>query len=581
MWRSRNRLCDRPRVASLQGENETEVVIIGAGPVGLCLAIELGSRGVDCVVLEQRARTVPTFPTANHISVRSMEHLRRLGLAESVRKAFRTDWGGDWIAVTYLGGHEVARIPDALADSTPRSDSPEREVWAPKPCFDPILESAAESFASVTLRYGVDVEGVSEQDHSVRCLGRGPKGGEIAVRAAYAVACDGAGSRVRQASEVPVVGPPPLPIRVHSAFFRSKRVGELVPPGGVQYSILGTASGPTKTPFGAGLMVAVDGHELWRLHGPGLDAQNADTSLAALRALGASDAELLDSRAWTPSQGICPRFRIGRVFLAGDAAHVVTPFGGLGVNTGMADAFDLGWKLEATLRGWGGARLLDESYHYERHRVATELLEYQGVDFSQSEPRRIRPPLPLYDAPDESLWEGGPSGDAARVAYGRGLVASRGDEFQKPQIDLGYRYDGSPVICADGSPQPDRTELRRYQASTRPGGRAPHVALDNGQSTLDRFGPGFTLVLTRPADDVAAFERQARARNVPLRVEFLPDAAPTYDHAWTLIRPDGFVAWRGNALPVEPATVLDRIRGAAFSDPNRGGTGTFAYSVVT
>lgn len=545
-----------------RGDLETEVAIVGGGPVGLCLAVELGWRGVECVVLEQRPRGTPAFPTANHIGVRTMEHLRRLGLAAAVREAFRPDWAGHWIALTYLGGPEVARIEDALASRQERSDSPEHEVWAPKPCFDPVLERASESYGTVSLRHGVRLESIDDRKDPACCVCRLQSGAELRIRARFVVACDGASSTVRKALAIPMPGPPPIPVRVHSAFFRSRRLALLVPRGGVQYMILGTPSGPTPTPFGAGLMVAVDGRELWRLHGPGLDADDEAASRARLHELGIDDAEILAMSAWTPSQGVSASFRSRRVFLAGDAAHVVTPFGGLGVNTGMADAFDLGWKLEATLRGWGGPRLLEESYDFERRRAAVDLLRYQGVDFSSDVPVRFAPPFPLYDAPDETLWLRNSAGETARRVYGEGLMTSRGDEFVKPAVDLGYRYDGSPLVCDDGSEAPDRSDVRNYKQTAKPGGRAPHVRLDSGRSTLDLFGHGFVLLRTITERDASAFYRAAIERHVPFRIETVPEAAAMYEAAFTLVRPDGFVAWRGAEIPDDPGRIIDIARGA-------------------
>lgn len=540
---------------------QTEVAIVGGGPVGLCLATDLGWRGVSCVVFERRPRNDATFPTANHIGVRTMEHLRRLGLARDVARAFRPDWGGDWIALTHLGGREVARIPDALAGAAPRSDSPEHEVWAPKPCFDPILERAAESWPTVRIEYGASVEAVENTAHGVSCTIRAGDGDTRVVGARFAVACDGAGSRVRDTCGIELVGPPPIPFVVHSAFFRSKRTAALVASGGLQYWILGTPEGPTPTPVGAGLMVAVDGYDLWRLHGPGLDANDVAATKRRLGELGADDAEILATSAWTPRQGLCPTFRSGNIFLAGDAAHVVTPFGGLGVNTGMADAFDLGWKIEATLRGWGGPLLLDAGYEVERRGAALDLLAYQGLDLTSGAPVQVRSPLPLYDPPDDSLWRSDAAGEDARRRYGEGLVESRGTEFDKPAVDLGYRYDGSPLLWDDGSSPPDRTDHRRYVPSAKPGGRAPHVSLGEGGSLLDLFGRGFVLVRTTPAGDPSGLERAADAVRVPLRVETIPEAAADYGPGLTLVRPDGFVAWRGRTPPEDPAAVLNVITG--------------------
>lgn len=542
-------------------EIETEVAIIGGGPVGLCLAVELSSRGVACAVLERRREHQPVFPTANHISVRTMEQLRRHGLSGAVRAAFRPDWGGDFVCLTHIGGHEVARVEDALADSCARTDSPEREVWAPKPCFDPILERAVQAAGSAAIHYGVSVGSVTESQEGAVCSGLDAEDCSVRVRANYAVACDGAGSRTRESLGIELVGPPPIPVHVHSAFFRSREVAERVPPGAVQYQLLGTESGPTPSPIGAALMITVDGHELWRIHGLGLDSEDEAKTAARLAELGAPDAEIIAMSAWTPRQALCSSFRSGNVFLAGDAAHLVTPFGGLGVNTGMGDAFDLGWKLEATLRGWGGPRLLEESYEVERRLAALDLFRYQGVDFSGAEPKRLGPPLPVHDVPSEALWRSDPAGDAARREFGAGLVASRGDEYEKPQIDLGTRYDGSPIVCDDGTPPVDRSSNRIYEPTTKPGGRAPHVPLARGRSILDLFGAGFTLVCTGANPDAASLERAAAQRGVPLRVETVSEAAPAYELPFTLVRPDGVVAWRGAAMPADPDEVIDTVVG--------------------
>lgn len=215
-------------------EIETEVAIIGGGAVGLCMALELSSRGVACAVIERRVEHEPVFPTANHISVRAMEQLRRHGLSSAVSEAFRPEWGGDFVCLTHIGGHEVARVEDALAESRARTDSPEREVWAPKPCFDPILERAVQAASSAAIDYGIRVESVVESEAGTVCKGLDVDSRSVSVRAKYAVACDGAGSRVRESLRIEMFGPPPIPIQVHSAFFRSRAVAERVPPGAVQ-----------------------------------------------------------------------------------------------------------------------------------------------------------------------------------------------------------------------------------------------------------------------------------------------------------------------------------------------------------
>jgi 2-polyprenyl-6-methoxyphenol hydroxylase-like FAD-dependent oxidoreductase len=537
---------------------ETDVLIVGAGPVGLSLAADLGSRGVACVVVEARARETAPFPTANHISVRSMEHLRRLGLSASVEAAFPDD-RGDWVVLTHVGGVEIARVRNALASPAASADSPQHETWCPKPFFDPILERAAHEHASVTFCYQTRVDAVESRPGSVRCAAQ-TGGDSIRIEAKFAVACDGAASCVRESAGIGMRGPPPFPVTVHSAFFRSQRFARLVPAGGVLYSVLGTQAGPTATPIGAGVLVSVDGDALWRLHGPGLDANSPVTTLARLGELGADDAELLMQTAWTPRKAIAERFRSDNLLLAGDAAHVVTPFGGLGVNTGIGDAFDLGWKLEATLAGWGGARLLEAGYEFERGAAARTLLLYQGLDVSAATPTRTGTGLPIFEPPEAVLWDAGAEADAARHAYSAELIRSRGNEFDKPGVDLGTRYDGSPLIVDDGSPPPTADE-RVYSPSGRPGGRAPHVALSDGSSSLDWFGRGFTLVRTDPDVDPTPFERAAGLRGIPMRVRTLPDSGALYGGPLVLVRPDGVVAWRGPTPAAGLETVLDQVCG--------------------
>jgi len=537
-------------------------VIVGGGPVGLSLAVDLGWRGVDCILLEARSRRSAKFPTANHISVRTMEQMRRLGLAGQVGSVFPAEWGGDWVGITHIGGFEVARIEHALSTPAPLEDSPEREVWAPKLYFDPILEAAARDHASVTIRYDTPVEAVEQRTDSIACIARDRSGAPVRFDARYVVACDGGDSRIREALGIPLLGPAPPPVTVNSVFFRSRRVTELVPRGGVLYSVLGRPDGPVPTPFGAGMLVAVDGVELWRIHGPGLGTGNSASTREGLRQMGATDAEILMQSAWTPRQGICESMRVGRCFLAGDAAHLVTPFGGLGVNVGIADAFDLAWKIDATCAGWGGSKLLDESYDFERRAAVLEHLLYQGLDLSDGTPRQIRPALPLHDIPGVELWLDDERGEQSRRVFGERLTASRGNEFIKPGLDLGFRYDGSPVICDDRSPAVDRADVRTYVPTAKPGGRAPHVNLRAGGSTHDRFGRGFVLLCTDSAADGAPFEAAARVRSVPFRIESVPEAARAYGAAMTLVRPDGFVAWRGSEVPTDPTVVIDRVRGA-------------------
>jgi hypothetical protein len=309
-----------------------------------------------------------------------------------------------------------------------------------------------------------------------------------------------------------------------------------------------------------GAIAAVDGRELWRLNIRGVKPELLDSLDAPgkLRhALGENvPFELLAVRPWTGHCVVVERYRQGRVFLAGDAAHLLWPAGGFGMNTGVGDAVDLGWKLAATLQGWGGSRLL-ESYEPERRpiglRNVTEAGEMRAGFDSQI------PFSPLLEADNE---EGRRMRERAREA----ILRTRAKEFQhdSPGIELGYRYDGSPICVSDGtlSPQVDHAT---YAPTTCPGARAPHVRLESGRSTLDLFGRGFVLlVLASKTIDTSAFVAAAQRAGLPFDVIAVDDARvrEAYERPLVLVRPDGHVAWRGDSAPADAGEIIDRVRGA-------------------
>ena len=245
-----------------------------------------------------------------------------------------------------------------------------------------------------------------------------------------------------------------------------------------------------------------------------------------------------------------------RVFIAGDAAHLMSPTGGFGMNTGIQDAVDLGWKLEARLRGWGGAELL-RSYEVERRPVAVRNVTEASSNLVRMLSTRERLPPP-------EVFQSGPQGDAARHDYGAWFTATMRHEWRTLGFHFGYRYDGSPVIWPDGTPEPP-LDTSTYTQTARPGHRAPHAFLPDGRSTLDLFGRGF--VLLRLGSDAPAGERlrEAAAKaGLPLQVIDLdlPEIAALYQSRLVLVRPDGHVAWRADAEPDDARAVIDVVRGA-------------------
>ncbi|MDX3713205.1 FAD-dependent monooxygenase [Streptomyces europaeiscabiei] len=263
------------------------------------------------------------------------------------------------------------------------------------------------------------------------------------------------------------------------------------------------------------------------------------------------DVEILAAQPWSGHCVVARTSREGRVFLAGDAAHLLWPKGGFGANTRIGDAVDLGWKLAATLQGWGDMALLD-SYEQERRPIAVRNVTEASSSW-RADAQLV--PDPVLDHTDAV-------GERVRREMGEEIRESRAKEFRCTGVQLGYRYSGSPICVPDGSPEPP-DEPDEYIPSTWPGCRAPHVWLPDGSSVLDHFGRGFTLVVSGSADPMPLVEA-ARGCGVPLTVLRLADpaAAELYERPLVLVRPDGHVGWRGRRAPADPVVVLDILRGA-------------------
>jgi FAD binding domain len=298
---------------------------------------------------------------------------------------------------------------------------------------------------------------------------------------------------------------------------------------------------------------------MWRLMvldaGPGLAPDTIDREAYLRRALGRSlDVEWLGTSIWARRSAVADRYSSGRVFLAGDAVHQLSPTGGLGMNTGIADAVDLGWKLAATLNGWGREGLLD-SYDAERRPIGIRNVT-MATEFHLEEQK--------HGNGSALIEEDSVAGAQVRARVGEALVRDIGRMWRTPGLQIGYRYEDSPICVPDGSPSfPD--EPGDFIASARPGSRAPHVWLGDGRSTLDLYGSGFVLLrLGTNAPDVSAIESAATARRVPLETINVmePDVIDLYKHCLVLARPDGHVAWRANELPPSAGALIDKVRGA-------------------
>jgi 2-polyprenyl-6-methoxyphenol hydroxylase-like FAD-dependent oxidoreductase len=529
------------------------ILIVGGGPVGLALAADLGWRGVRCDLIEQGDGSIKT-PKMNEVNVRTMEFCRRWGIAEQVLNCpFPPDYPFDVVFVTSLGGYEIGRMPrPPRSQQKPEAYSPMRLQACSQMWFDPMLRALAQSSSSVRLRYRTRLEAFEDKGDRVVCdVVDQETGARERIEAHYLVGCDGATSAIRAALGIGLNGQGVLGHPLH-VFFRApdllKQCGK--EPGTFFLAI-------DRDGLWANIRIIDPINAMWRLMVLDSDGKQTPETIdkAALirRAVGRPvDVEWLGLSIWTRRSVVADRYGRGRVFLAGDAVHQLSPTGALGMNTGIGDAVDLGWKLAAAVQGWGGPDLL-ASYDNERRPIGLRNVGMAAEFYLRHE---------TFDQGLTAIEDDTEAGRDLRGRLGRDLVHNIGAMFRTIGMQIGYRYEDSPIIVADGSPSvPDHPES--FVASARPGSRAPHAPLNHGGSMLDLYGRGFTLVRFDGADGEPLAAAAAK-RNVPLRTVAVddPDAAALYERKLVLVRPDGHVAWRGDGVPADPLALIDRVRGS-------------------
>jgi hypothetical protein len=405
----------------------------------------------------------------------------------------------------------------------------------------------------VTIRYGAELIGFDQDVQGVRAR-ISTSTGEESIDADYLIGTDGAASTVRSSLNIAMSGNPALTYTTN-AIFRCADFNALHDKGEFYRFIVIRPEGTFAT------IVAINGRDRFRFSIVGNEEKRtyseAEIRAAIITAMGCDfDFEILSIMPWVRRELVADNYGKGRVFIAGDAAHLTSPTGGFGMNMGIQDAVDLSWKLEAMLKGWGGPHLL-QSYETERRPVAIRnVREASGNLKRMLQPRAAKPPPEAF-AP-------GAAGDAARTEFGRAYTEMMKREWFSIGIHLGYRYEGSPLIVPDGTPEPPDAVMD-YVPTARPGHRAPHAWLKTGRSTLDLFGRCFVLLRfgAHPPDE-AALIAAARNAQLPLEVANIadPGIATLYEKSLVLVRPDGHVAWRGDALPRDPHRLLAAIRGA-------------------
>jgi 2-polyprenyl-6-methoxyphenol hydroxylase-like FAD-dependent oxidoreductase len=535
---------------------EIPVLIVGAGPVGLGLALDLGWRGIPCLVIERITdiRTgIKANPRAAAVTPRTMEFCRRWGVAEAVRNSpFPKDLPFNIIYCCALDSFEILKqAAPSMNDRVPHPMSPETRQRCPQIWFDPYLLDGLAQYPLSEVHQPCELESFEDLGSEVRATIRDLATGEQRdLLCQYLVACDGSGSSVRRALGVATGGEGVLSYSVN-AVLRLPNFLDSHDKGPAERYMFVDERGVWAD------LTVIDGREHMRFGLNGSrneqDLERIDLAAEIRRAVGPKvDFETLALIPWRRREVTAESFRVGRVFLAGDAAHAMAPNLGLGMNTGMADSFDLGWKLEAALRGWAGSELL-ASYEIERRPAAV-----RNAGASTETFRR----WVSSTADNKFVLDRGPEGEAARARVARQIHAAVPDGWDTIGLALGYRYDDSPICIPDGTPPPAERGYGMYEQTARPGARAPHAFLADARSTIDLFGRGF--VLLRFADiDVAPMARAADECGLPLSVVDLREPAlrKLYQANVALVRPDGHVAWRSDMAAVDPAAVIDRVRG--------------------
>jgi 2-polyprenyl-6-methoxyphenol hydroxylase-like FAD-dependent oxidoreductase len=532
---------------------DSDVLIVGAGPTGLTLAIDLGRRGVRCTLIEQKPE--PAFlPKMERINARSMEVYRRMGLSGKIRAAgLRADCPMDVYIVLSLTQPPLLHlaypsVAQAQAQTRATNDGTlplEPYQLISQYTLEPLLKSVAEGILAVTVRFGCeflslrqDADGVTAR---VRNAETGEKSAEVEIRAAYLVGCDGGASVVRNELDIELSGEGNL-LALRQALFRCDELFAKLPMGNGP----GRARHYHVADDRATFLIMQDSTKHWTLHS--MRDSDEEMKRAFERTVGIPVAyEMLSCAPWRQNLLLADRYGKDRVFIAGDAAHLVIPTGGLGMNSGVGDAIDLSWKLAATLAGWGGPKLL-KSYEVERRQIGER--NVGASRYATIGRRKWR-----------TMWRANIAEDSAAGAETRKNLSAVADVEQRKSnemigAELGYRYVDSPIVCnIPGGPE---HLFREYHPTTWPGARLPHVWLDDGTAMQDRIPDGYCILKLGGAEaDARGLERAIRARGAPVTVLEIPGHAAREICGYDLIllRPDLHVVWRGNAAPDDPARI--------------------------
>jgi 2-polyprenyl-6-methoxyphenol hydroxylase-like FAD-dependent oxidoreductase len=535
--------------------NAYDVIVVGAGPVGLTLSIDLGRRGVRCLLIERSPTTLP-YPKMDRSNARTMEFYRRLGIADRVRAlGYPPDNPMDVFLTTRLSDPSIAvlKYPSVAERRKQIAASPNGE-WLLEPYqlvsqneLEPLLKEVAEGTPNVTVRYGCELVDFHQQQGGVTVTARMADGSEQTLRGAYLAGCDGGTSTVRRKLGITLEGRGGIRQLVQVIFGSDELYERIVTGKGRHYQFADAAGSS---------LVAQGTRKEFTLHTtlpPETDFRPVIQDLIGFPC----DFDIRHVIPWRHNLLVAERYRDGRVFLAGDAVHLVIPAGGLGMNTGVGDAFDLSWKLAGTIRGWGGPGLLD-GYEQERRPIGMRNVAAAGWAADG---------VPIWRAlVTPAVYEDSPAGAAKRRELAASFDVNHRRMHGMVGVEAGYSYAGSPLI-ADEPGNKAEWETSRYVPHARPGVRIPHMWLNDGRALQDILGADYTLLDLRGDCDAAPLVKAFRALGAPLGVLHRDEerVRAVYDASVFLLRPDLHIAWRGDGPPPDPtglaALVTGRERG--------------------
>lgn len=530
---------------------ETFVLIVGGGPIGLSASIDLSWRGVPHILVTENVETAK-HPKCNTTNTRSMEHFRRLGIARDLRsEALPAELERASAYVTRYCGFEFGRLARAYADWP----TPEVPATISQIVLERTLRQIAESRSEAQVMFGWKLLSFSTDDGGATAeIADVASGEQRTVRARFLIGADGASSTVRRALGIGMIGDEGA---VPRAFMGGTMLSYFIRSPG-----LSAASGRRPShmtwivnPEMRAMFYAQDGREKWVVHyqvPAGVDWRSVDAQKMIRDAIGVDvEFEILSGGPWTGGLAlVAEHYQSGPVFLAGDAAHLFTPLGGLGMNTGVGDVMNLTWKLAAVHDGWGGPNLT-ASYEAERRPI--------GVRNSQLGVR-CAAIMDGWETPPDFEADT-PAAAATRAALGARAVVEDKPQYRTLGLQLGERYEDSPVVVPDGTPNPPN-DAENYIPVDRPGARTPHLWLGKDRSLFDAFGKGFTLLDFGAPDGATVLAEAAKQRGLPLEILNMgPVEASPYRSKLVMVRPDQHIVWHGDSVS-DAAAVVDRARGA-------------------